>query len=154
MKKLLSLLVVGTVMVSATAAMADGPSLFGSSVYFGQATPPAPAGVAPKAMPDPGPGKALALFPCVKYKDLDHIAPCAVPKIVQIKDPCQRCCDPCSCCKPKCVNVKICVPKQCCCSCPPKIKCSRDGRKLRLDYGKYAVDVRVKKGYIEVDYDD
>ncbi len=157
MKKLLALTIAAVVLSTAGTAVAAGPALFGNSIFYTQAPPPAPKGEAPKAMPDPGVSGgavAVALYPCVKYRDLHHVHPCAVPKIVQIADPCNRCCDPCSCCKPRCVSVMICVPPQGCCSCPPKITCSRDGRKLRLDYGKYAVDVRVKKGYIEVDYDD
>lgn len=164
MKKLLSVLcIVGIVLAVSAPAMASGPSLFGSSLFLGQPTPPAPAGVTPKPVPEPAANAAL--FPCVKYKDLDEMAPCAVPKIVQVLDPCWKppCCDPCSCCcpkpKPPCVSVRICVPKQCCdpcsCCCPkPEVKCSKDGKRVRFDYGKYAVDVRVKKGYIEVDYQD
>ena len=54
---------------------------------------------------------APALFPCVKYKDRHHIAACAVPMYVAVRDPCDR---PrhvrCSCDTPKCVMVQICVP--------------------------------------------
>ena len=81
-----------------------------------------------------------------KYKDLDEMAPCASPKIIAVKDPC-ACHD--SCCAPPCVYIKICVP----CGCEV-VTCSKNGDRIRYDYGKYAVDVRVKKGYIEVDYQD
>ncbi|MBL8814960.1 MAG: hypothetical protein JNL58_02940 [Planctomyces sp.] len=89
------------------------------------------------------------LFTNVKYKDLDEMAPCAVPKIVTVKDPC-ACNDPCDCCGPKCVNIQICVPS---CGCE-LISCKKDGDRVRYDYGKYAIDIRIKKGYIEVDYQD
>lgn len=107
-------------------------------------------------------GGAVELFHAVKVSDQNHIAPCAEPKVVQIVDPCWQP-DPCNpCCKPKCVNVLICVPKQQCCQpCDPcckdhgpKITTSRDGRKVRYDFGKYAVDLVSKNGYVHVDYDD
>ncbi len=100
-------------------------------------------------VPDAGAGEAIELFHCVKYKDLDEMAPCAVPKIIQVKDPC-ACDDPCNCCGPKCVYIKICVPP---CGCE-RVRVRHGGDRVRYDYGEYAVDVRVKKGYIEVDYQD
>jgi hypothetical protein len=96
--------------------------------------------------PQPGTSSAIALFCNVKYKDLDEMAPCAAPKIIAVKDPC-ACYD--GCCAPPCVYIKICVP----CGCEV-VTCSKNGDRIRYDYGKYAVDIRVKKGYIEVDYQD
>lgn len=133
MKKLLSLLAAGVLAASATVSVAQ---------------PPAP-------MPDPVAGAAaggpVELYHCVKYVDLDEMACCAKPMIVEVRDPCWKP-DPCNpCCKPPCVKVKICVPDHCC---PPEIKCSKDGKNVRYDFGKYAVDIRGKKGYIEVDYQD
>ena len=107
---------------------------------------------------------AVKLFQCVKYKDQDEIAPCAVPKIIQVKGPCacedscdcckpSDCCKPCDCCKccePKCVSIKICVPP---CGCE-EVTVSKNGTQVRYDYGEYAVDVRVKDDHIEVDYQD
>lgn len=107
-------------------------------------------------------GGPVELFHCVKVRDRDHIAPCAEPTVIEIVDPCWKP-DPCNpCCKPKCVKVLVCVPKKqtCCdpCACckdaGPKITCSKDGKHVRHDYGQYAVDVRSKNGYVEVDYDD
>jgi hypothetical protein len=132
MKKLLSLLAAGAVAALATVSIAQ---------------PPAP-------MPDPmgAPAASDALYHCVKYVDVHEMAPCAKPMIVEAQDPCWKP-DPCNpCCKPPCVKVKICVPE--CSCCPPEIKCSKDGKNKRYDFGKYAVDVRTKKGYIEVDYQD
>jgi hypothetical protein len=169
MKKALCVMcVVGVAMAMSAPAMASGPSLFGSSMWLGQAPPPAPAGEAPKPMPMAAAPEQVELFQCVKYVDLHEMAPCAVPMIIQVKDPCWKpCCDPCSCCPPvpKCVNICICVPKQCCqpccdpCGgcCPPpgpKVCCRRNGTRICYDYGKYEIDIRVKKGYIEVDYQD
>ena len=94
-------------------------------------------------------GVGVELFNCVKYKDRDEMAPCAVPKIIQVKDPC-ACRDACNCCGPKCVSILICVPE---CACE-RVKVSRNGSRIKYDYGEYEVDVRVKKGYIEVDYQD
>ena len=115
-------------------------------------------------LPAPVPEVASGeLFRCVKVSDRNHIAPCAVPKIVDIVDPCWKP-DPCNpCCRPKCVQVLICVPKPACCdACDPcckrdvgpKITCSKDGKKLRYDYGKYAVDIVSKDGAVWIDYDD
>lgn len=134
MKNLLSLLVAG---VLATSAAVSG------------AQPPAPM---PEPMAAPAAaGGPVALFPCVKVKDRCNIACCAKPMIVEVRDPCW-CPDPCNpCCKPPCVKVEVCVPDQCC---PPEITCSKDGKCVRYDFGKYAVDIRSKKGYVEVDYDD
>lgn len=118
-----------------------------------------------KPVPEAG---AVELFHCVKYRDLDHIAPCAEPKIVEVADPCWRP-DPCNpCCKPKCVKVMICVPKQQCCNpaptccgpaptcCDhgPKVTCNKDGKYVKYDYGKYRIELRVKDGLVEVDYDN
>jgi len=96
----------------------------------------------------PGSG-AIELFNCVRYKDLDEMAPCAVTKIIQVKDPC-ACRNPCDCCGPKCVFIKICVPP---CGCE-RVKVKKNGTRVEYDYGDYEIDVRVKKGYIEVDYQD
>ena len=111
------------------------------------AQPPAP-------MPETGPMPEAApagvpLFTCVKVEDRHNIHPCAIPKIVMVPDPC-ACCDPCGCCAPKCVAIQICVPP---CGCVDHT-CKHDGRKQRYDYGKYAVDITVKNGYVKVDYDD
>ena len=87
----------------------------------------------------------IALYPNVKYKDRRKAHPCAVTKVIQVNDPCGR---P-NACGPECVFIEICVPPDCC---NERIRCRRHGNRLRFDYGKYKVDVRVKKGYIVVDY--
>ncbi len=83
----------------------------------------------------------------VKYKDLDEMSPCAAPKIIVVRNPCADPCDP---CEPECVAIQICVPTRGC----ELISCRRNGNRIRYDYGKYAVDVRIKRNYIEVDYQD
>ena len=92
---------------------------------------------------------AVPMFHNVKYKDRDEMAPCAAPKVIIVKNPCADPCDPCN-CQPACVAIQICVPT---CGCE-LISCKRNGDRVRYDYGKYAVDVRIKKDYIEVDYQD
>jgi hypothetical protein len=141
MKWLWGALTAGAVLAWGTTT--DAGELIARRVSFQVPTPASEPGPLPVA------GGEVPLYHCVKYKDLDNIHPCAVPKIVMIKDPC-ACSDPCSCCQPKCVAVRICVPP---CGCET-VKCSRDGDKVKYDYGDYAVELRVKKGYIEVDYDD
>lgn len=90
---------------------------------------------------------AVPLYTNVKYKDLDEMSPCAVPKIIAVKDPC-ACDDKCG--PPQCVYIQICIPQ---CGCE-LISCKRNGDRIRYDYGEYAVDVRIKKNHIEVDYQD
>jgi hypothetical protein len=120
------------------------------------------AGFAPGMPSYPvGPGMGadgFPLFPRVEVEDRDHIHPCAVPTVVQVLDPCtverhglfrHRRVVGCDACGPQCVYVQICVPPGC-----PKIKVSKDGRKVKYDYGDYAVEVESKAGYVEVDYDD
>lgn len=114
----------------------------------GAEVPPAPGGGTAAPVPAAPP---VRLFQCVEVEDPDHIAPCAVPKLVKIVDPCWKP-DPCSCCPqcPPCVYVKICVPR---CGCP-KVRVSREGRRVKYDYGKYSVEVTSRKGRVRVDYDD
>ena len=87
----------------------------------------------------------VELFPNVKYRATRNIAPCAVPTIVQVADPCNK--D--RCCK-SCVNVQICVPP---CD-PSKIKVTRNGNKVRYDYGKYAVAITTIGDRVVVHYGD
>lgn len=157
MSKLLTACVAGATMLVASAAFARGPLL-----RFVQNPPePAPA-LSPTPMASPAPmapgsapvvkGEVIELFQCVRYKDQRNIAPCAVPMIVTVKDPCATCdpCDPCA--APKCVAVEICVPP--CSECPPKICCKRGGEYVKYDFGKYRVEITSRKGVVTVDYDD
>lgn len=89
-------------------------------------------------------GEPIELFACVKVEDRDNIHPCAVPMIVAVTDPCNPCC---------CRYVMICVPPTDCCDCP-KIETSRSGTKVEYDYGEYEVEIKSKKDYVEVNYDD
>ena len=107
-------------------------------VMVGPATGGAPVAIAP----------AVALYPNVRYKDRRHIAPCAVPMCVAVRDPCERH-DRCSCGPPKCVMVEICVPP---CG-TPRITSKHDGTKVRYDYGKYAVNITSRHGVVVVNYD-
>jgi len=111
-----------------------------------------PEAAPPGQMAAGGPPLPLApvpvLFPRVKYKDRHHIAPCAVPMYVAVRDPCEKH-DRCSCGPPKCVLVEICVPP--CGS--PKITSKHDGARVRYDYGKYAVNITSRHGVVVVNYD-
>ena len=89
----------------------------------------------------------IPLYTNVKYTDRHEMAPCAISRIIAVKDPCAS---KDSCCGPQCVFIEICVPP---CGCE-LVSCRRNGDRIRYDYGKYAIDVRVKKGYIQVDYQD
>ncbi len=163
MKKLMNLMIVTLVVTAATSVSAADWSFFRSSkktdanspygrfvTLQNEAVPPAPPeegsnAPAPKAYP------TARLFHCVRYEDLRNIHPCAVTKIVSIKDPCWKP-DPCSCkCQvAPCVLVKICVPP---CGCP-KVRVTRHGSKVKFDYGKYEVEITSRNGVVKVDYDD
>ncbi len=155
MKKLLTLVAVGMVLASGTSLMAAGrtqfkpfkPTLIPVKHTQVMQVPAAPAAEGEYTVVASEP---VVLFHNVRVEDYDNIAPCAVPMIVQVKDPC-ACCDPCNCCGPRCVNVQICVPP---CGCPPRIKCNKDGSKICYDYGKYEIEITSRKGYVKVDYDD
>ena len=149
----------GMTLMVTTAAFAGGPVLLvqgGPEPTPAIAPTPMPAPVA-DAAPAPGrtpvvtSGEAVTLFQCVRYKDERNIAPCAVPQIVFVKDPCFVC-DPCNpCATPACVAVQICVPP--CSPCPPKVTCKRGGEYVKYAYGKYAVEITSRKGVVKVDYD-
>jgi hypothetical protein len=189
MSKLASVLsVVAVVAATSTVSAGEyrGPSpLFPTPAFVTFDEKPVEATPAPKpeaAPATPAPAKAIELYKCVKYRDLDHIAPCAEVKIVKVLDPCWKP-DPCVCCqKPKCVYIKICVPKKRVCTCckpaPPsccapkapvccpkpkcgcdkdrlrKVTCRSNGKYVKYDYGKHRIEIRVKDGYVEVDYDN
>ena len=102
--------------------------------------PPIPVPEAEGAAP--AAAEPIALYPCVKVEDCDEMAPCAEPLIVSVADPCNPCCG--------CRYVQICVPK---CGCP-KIKCSKDGTRVRYDYGEYSVSIKSKRDVVEVEYHD
>lgn len=157
MKKLMGVLAFGFAMAFvATADAAElyvpnpnsGPVLYSAPTLLGD-VPPAP--VADGSHGTVVHSAPIQLFNCVKYKDLDEMAPCAKPRIIQVPDPCpSQCCDPCACCQPRCVYIQICVPP---CGCE-EVKTNKSGDRIKYDFGEYSVDVRIKKGYIEVDYQD
>jgi hypothetical protein len=121
--------------------------------------PPGPTPLSMSPVPSAGPAAAggppiamapgLALYPRVKYHDRRHIAPCAVPMVVAVRDPCAKRDPCCACGPPSCVLVEICVPP---CGCP-KVCTKHDGAKVRYDYGRYAVNITSRHGVIVVDYD-
>lgn len=143
MKKLTGLAVVGCLLAATMSASAGELSFFGPTVRpqpVAYAVPPAPKAAA----------RAIALYPCVRYKHTGDIAPCAVTKIVKIKDPCAP--KPCGCCAPppRCVYVAICVPP---CGCA-KVRSHHNGSRVTYDYGKYEVKITSKHGVVTVSYDD
>lgn len=147
MKKLVMVLILGT---ASTAMAADRTPrvspILGLPVFAQtQVVPPAPMPIpdqsyvaAPAA---PMVVTPVALYTNVRVKDQRNIAPCAVPTIVQVPDPCNDC---------GCVNVQICVP-----ACEPVcVKTSKCGKKVKYDYGDYEVEITSARGRVIVDYDD
>ncbi len=148
-------------LTSGTVLMAPGGSYEAPppAPGIGGVVPPGPTALSMTPVPDGGPVAAggppivmapgLALYPRVKYHDKRHIAPCAVPMVIAVRDPCAKR-DPCATCgPPPCVLVEICVPP----GCSPKVCTKHDGAKVRYDYGRYAVNITSKHGVIWVDYD-
>jgi hypothetical protein len=89
----------------------------------------------------------VALYQNVRYRAERNIAPCAVPIIVQVPDPCacRTACGP-----TPCVNVQICVPQSGC----PCVRVTRCGDRVSYDYGQYEVIVTSARGRVFVDYRD
>lgn len=85
--------------------------------------------------------ETIKLYENVRVRDTKNIAPCAVPKIVQVKDPCDECCK---------IYVEICVPP---CGCET-VKCYRHGDRIRFIYGEYSVDVTTRRHDVVVNYND
>ena len=87
----------------------------------------------------------------VVYKGQRNIAPSAVQKTVKVTL-CEKCVDQCCNCTTnlKELDVPVCVPP---CSCKESVTCSRNGKRVVLDYGKYEVVIHARRnGNIEVDY--
>ncbi len=108
----------------------------------------------PMTTPAPGPPvetyQTIALYPYVKYEDLDNVHPFAVKKIVAVKDP-RAPKGLCGTCAPPSVFVMICVPPRGRFDFDVKRK---DYSKVEYDYGKYEVEITSKNGIVYVDYDD
>ncbi len=89
----------------------------------------------------------IELFRNVRVVQSRKIHPCAVSKIVQVPNPCYDPCNPC--CESPCVFVEICIPP---CACE-EVCSSRNGRRTKFDYGKYAVKVTARRGTLIINYD-
>jgi len=88
-------------------------------------------------------GLPVPLFSDVRFRATRNIAPCAVPTIIQVADPCDKYCK-------RCVNIEVCAPP-----CNPKdVKVTRDGNRVRYDYGKYAIVAHTAGDHIVVRYHD
>ncbi len=110
-----------------------------------QYQPPAPSYSAAPYTITPSVAQPVELFQNVRYRGSRNIAPCAVPTVIQVADPCSRG----DCCK-SCVNVQVCVPP---CD-PATVKVTRDGHKVRYDFGKYAVVAKTVGNHVVVHYQD
>ncbi len=95
-------------------------------------------------------GRVVELYPNVVYRDLRSVHPCAVPYLIDVPLPQPRRSRGCVTCGPTCVTIKVCVPP---CT-TPCVKVRRHGRKFIYDFGKYEVNVMVRRtGRIVVNYD-
>jgi hypothetical protein len=109
----------------------------------GAEVPPGAFGGQPMVMP------GIEVYRDVKYRRVRNIAPCAVPMIVSVKDPCASR-SRCNACGPQCVNVEICVPPGAC----PCIKSNRDGSRVCYRYGRYSVQICSRPSGVVVSYAD
>ena len=133
----------------------SGPAFNDPGIGRWDLSQPPPAPLPDRAGPEiePAPsaiGELIELYPFVKYKDRDEMHPLAVKTVVSVPHPATGW-KLCRCCPPPLVNVLICVPPNCG---PPRVKYKRLFREYEYDFGKYAVDVRLRDGRIEVDYQD
>ena len=86
----------------------------------------------------------VPLETCVVVKDEDEIAPGAIPTVVAVRDPHATCANA------PVVFVQVFAPP-----CPPqKVKISPCGTKVRLDFGRYEIDLVSRNNVIEIDYDN
>ncbi len=141
-----------------------GPIVVPSASFIQTEEPPplpVPDAPAPEAVP-------IELYPCVSYDDKDEMHPCAIPVVVGVPDPssvkhpfywlhgdapqefCATGCGTCVCCQRPPVYVLICVPPEC----PVPEPCvSHNGRYYTYDFGRYSVDVKLRRDEIVVEYD-
>ena len=103
----------------------------------------APGTVVCNSCDNPG----IELYCNVKVHRTRKMAPCSVPKIVAVPNPCYDPCDVC-CPQPKCVFVQICVPP---CACE-EVCCIRNGRGTLFSYGGTAVRVLARGDRLVVTY--
>lgn len=122
--------------------------------------PVPPQHVQPLLQPPPAPGSfghlphqlgeivtcQVPLATCVEVRQACRIAPNAVPIVVAVRDPhigrFRKCVE-------QLAYVEVCVPP-----CPVRrVKISPCRTRVRLDYGRYAVNILSRNGRIIVDYD-
>lgn len=84
----------------------------------------------------------------VRVRDRHNIARNARPLVIAIKSP-SACSHACTCCANKVSYVQVMAPPY-----EPHITVSPCGRKVRMDFGKYEIDVVAYNDYIKVDYDN
>ncbi|MFK7821135.1 MAG: hypothetical protein AB8G99_20635 [Planctomycetaceae bacterium] len=130
-----------------------------------QILPPLPAppvGVYPIPAPLPAPihphhppafGEIVTcevpLYKRVRVRDRHNIACNARPMVVAIKDP-SACGHACGCCANRVTYVRVMAPP-----CEPRfVKVSPCGRQIRMDFGKYEIDIVSYPNLIKVDYDN
>ena len=91
----------------------------------------------------------VPLTACALVRDECRIAPNAVPTVIAVRNPELgrfRSRD----CIEECVYVQVMAPP-----CPPqRVRVSACRTKVRLDYGRYEIDVVSRRGGIEIDYDN
>ncbi len=91
----------------------------------------------------------VPLYRRVRVRDRHNIARGARPMVVAVKAP-GACDHACSCCADKVVYVRVMAPP-----CPPQsVTVSPCGRHVRMDFGKYEIDVVSTAKLVKVDYDN
>jgi len=88
----------------------------------------------------------VPLATCVRVEDECDIAPNAVPVVIAVRDPNA----PARACHPQLVYVEVCVPP-----CPPtSLRVSPCQTEIKMDFGRYDVEIKSRNGVIVVDYDN
>ena len=146
-------------------------SYVGAPVVNPTIPPPVPANPAPLPAPYVDPGVAdpvigppvvtgrhcqigefvthpVPLFDCVRVEDRDNVHPAALPAVIAVRDPRLPSHLPASLAPP--VFVEICVPP---CECN-RVRISRNGSRIDLDYGEYEIQITSSRGRVSIDYDD
>lgn len=91
----------------------------------------------------------VPLYRRLRVRDRHNIARGARPMVVAVKAP-GACDHACSCCANEIVYVRVMAPP-----CPPKcVTVSPCGRHVRMDFGKYEIDIVSMANLVKVDYDN
>ncbi len=103
----------------------------------------APGYLPPQSFPQgplPGELEPVVLYPHVRIRDPHRAHPLGVPTIIPVPDPRDHC---------RVVYVEVCVPPCPCLS----FWHNRRGTRAEYDFGRYEIDIILRRGMVIIDYD-